>query len=94
MNKKLIAEAVAATSMGGKEDSSMVVLGAMGVAPTLELSCGGDEKRLKDLLSAIEDDQFLEDGAPAPKTKGKRGLKNLECSINFSGGKGRTTMRV
>jgi hypothetical protein len=89
MNKKLIAKPVAATSTGGKDDSSEVVLSAMGVTPTLGLSCGGDEKWLKDLLSAIEDDRFLEDGVPAPKTKGKRELKNLECSINFGGGKGR-----
>jgi hypothetical protein len=55
----------------------------MGATPILELSFGGDEKRLMDLFSAIEEGRYLEDEASTSKLKGKKELKNLECSINF-----------
>jgi hypothetical protein len=48
------------------------------------LTFGGDEKRFRDLLSAIEKDRFIEDGNFVSKVKGKkRELKILECSLNF-----------
>lgn len=52
LTKKMLAEAMAATPMVGA--NSKVVLNAMGVAPNLGLSFGGDEKRLGDLSFAIE----------------------------------------
>jgi hypothetical protein len=47
------------------------------------LSCGGDEKSFLDLFSAIEEEREPKNDLSAPKVKGKRELKNLECSINF-----------
>jgi hypothetical protein len=44
------------------EGYSEDVLNAAKIAPILGLSFGGDEKRLKDLLAAIERDRCMEDG--------------------------------
>jgi hypothetical protein len=55
----------------------------MELAPTLGLTFEGDKKSLLNLFSVIEEDQHHEEGASAPNTKGKKELKNLECSINF-----------
>jgi hypothetical protein len=44
---------------------------------------GVDEKSLLNLFSAIEEDQYHEEGVSISNSKGKRELKNLECSINF-----------
>jgi hypothetical protein len=44
------------------------------------LSWGGDDKRMLNLLSGIEKEKWE---LAAPKVKGKRELKNLDCSLNF-----------
>ena len=46
----------------------------------MSLTCGeeGDEKSLLNLFSKIEEKR-----KPTFKVKGKRELKNLECSINY-----------
>jgi hypothetical protein len=67
----------------GVEGSYEVVLGAMELAPTLGLTFDGDEKSLLNLFLVIEEDQLCIEGASASNTKGKRELKNLECSIKF-----------
>ena len=67
----------------GVEGYSEFVLSVIGAIPILGLSFGGDEKRLMDLFFAIEEGQCLEDEASTSKLKGKKELKNLECSINF-----------
>jgi hypothetical protein len=53
------------------DDYSEVVLNAMGAAPTMGLSFGDDEKRLKNLFSDIEEDRYRADGVSASNTKGK-----------------------
>ena len=47
------------------------------------MSFVGEEKRLNDIFLVIEEDRYCEDGVATSNTKGKRELKNLECSINF-----------
>jgi hypothetical protein len=83
LNKKLLAMVVAETPMVGVEDYFEVVLDAMDLAPTLGLSFGGDEKRLLNFFSDIEENWDREEGVSVSNSKGKRELKNLECSINF-----------
>jgi hypothetical protein len=85
LNKKMnnFVEAVVATPSAGVEGYSEVMLNAMEVTPTLGLSFGGEEKRLNDIFLVIEEDWYCEDGVATSNTKGKRELKNLECSINF-----------
>jgi hypothetical protein len=46
---------------------------------TMGISYGGDEKCFLDLLTLIDEGQCIS----APKPKGSRQVKNLECSINF-----------
>jgi hypothetical protein len=82
-NKKLLVEVVADTLVVGVEGYSKVVLGAMELAPTLGLTFEGDEKHLLNLFLVIEEDRYCEERAFVSNTKGKRELKNLECSINF-----------
>ena len=65
----------------GVEGYFKFVLSAMGAAPILGLSFGGDEKRLLDLFFVIEEAWYLEDGVSASKPKGKMELEILECSI-------------
>jgi hypothetical protein len=99
MNKKLMAKAVAATPLlVGAEGYSDVVLNAMGATPTKGFTFGGNKKRL---ISIIEEDRHRENGVSASKSKGKRGLKNLECPINFEAkgscsnqGNGKIALRV
>jgi hypothetical protein len=59
------------------------VFDAMECTPTLGLTFGGDDKRLLNLFSVMEADRYREEGVFVSNTKGKRELKNLECSINF-----------
>jgi hypothetical protein len=81
MNKKLMVKAVAATPpLVGAEGYSEVVLNAMGATPTMGFTFGGNERRL---IPFIDEDRYRENGVFASKSKGKRELKNLECSINF-----------
>ena len=74
-NKELLAEVVADIPAEGY---SKEVICTMNFAPVVGLSWGGDDKRLLNLLSKIEKKREL----AAPKVKGKRELKNLECSLN------------
>jgi hypothetical protein len=83
LNKKLLAKVVAETPVVGVEDYFEVVLDAMDLTPTLGLSFGGDEKRLLNLFSNIEENWDRVEGVSVSNSKGKRELKNLECSINF-----------
>jgi hypothetical protein len=80
-NKELFAEVVAETMEKGVENYSEVVQDVVKFTSIMGLSCGegGDEKSLLNLFSAIEEERYLY----TPKVKGKRELKNLECSINY-----------
>ena len=82
-NKELLAEVGVDAPVMGLEVYSEGVLNAMECAPTLGLTFGGDEKRLLNLFSVIEEDPYHEGGVSVSNTKGKRELKILECSINF-----------
>jgi hypothetical protein len=55
------------------------------VFPFLGISCGGNEKKLLELLTVLDKDQRREVLASPSKPKGRRELKNLECSTNFDG---------
>jgi hypothetical protein len=71
----------------------------MEIGPVLEISCGDDGKQLLDLLTALDKEhcQEVSDTHSKRDTKGKRELKNLECSINFVGsshGKGKRALLV
>ena len=81
-NKKLLAENVEDTPMIRVEGYSEGVLNVMELTPNLGLTFGGNEKRLSDLFSVIEEEQFCEEEVSISNSKGKRELKNLECSIN------------
>ena len=76
-NKDLLAEVVADILVEGY---SKEVIDMMNFAPVVGLSWGGDNKRLSNLFSVIEEEKWE---LAAPKVKGKRELKNLECSWNF-----------
>jgi hypothetical protein len=60
---------------------SEVVQSAMEIYPFLGISCGGNEKRLRDLLTILNKGKSHEVVASISKSKGNRELKNLECSI-------------
>jgi hypothetical protein len=66
-NKELIAEAVGISPVGGGDRAS----DALNLAPVLGLSWGGEDKKLRDIIEAT-----------APKVKGMRELKNLDCDIS------------
>jgi hypothetical protein len=80
-NKELFTEVVVETTEKGVENYSEVVLDAVKFASIVGLSGGegGDEKSLLKLFSNIEEERK----AYTPKVKGKRELKNLNCSINY-----------
>ena len=82
-NKKLLTKTVEDTPVVWVEGYSEGVLNAMELTPNLGLTFGGDEKRLSNLFSVIEEDQFREEEVSVSNSKEKRELKNLECSINF-----------
>jgi hypothetical protein len=67
----------------GVDGYSEVVVSAMGIAPALGITFGGNEKRFMDLLNVLEEGQHREDEGFVSKPKGWRERKNLECSINF-----------
>jgi hypothetical protein len=79
----MLAEVVAYPPVVGLEGYLEGVLDAMGCAPTLELTFGGDKKKLLNLFSVIEEDRYCVEGVSISNSKGKRQLKNLECFINF-----------
>jgi hypothetical protein len=82
-NKKLLTKTVEDTPVVRVEGYSEGVLDAIELAPNLGLTFGGDEKRLSNLFSIIEEDQFREEEVSVSNSKEKRKLKILECSINF-----------
>jgi hypothetical protein len=53
------------------------------LALTLGISFGGNEKSFLNLLTILEEEQHREVVGSASTPKGRRELKNLECSINF-----------
>jgi hypothetical protein len=73
-NKELLAEIVVDVPVVGEEGYSKRVLEAMKCAPVVGMSWGGDDKKLLDLFSAMENKE--------PKVKGLRELKNLDCSMS------------
>jgi hypothetical protein len=78
-NRELFTEVVADTSENGEENYSEVALDALKFASNMGWTSGeGDEKSLLNLFSKIEEER-----KPTIKVKGKRELKNLECSINY-----------
>jgi hypothetical protein len=76
-NKELIADKVANMPTEGYPKE---VIRTFNFAPVVGLSWGGEDKRMLNLLSEIEKEKRE---LAAPKVKGKRELKNLECSLNF-----------
>jgi hypothetical protein len=73
----LLAEVVAKTSMVGVEGYSEVVLNAMDLAPTLGLTFGGDEKRLLNLFSNIEENRDYEEGVSVSNSKMEEGTQKF-----------------
>jgi hypothetical protein len=61
---------------------SEVVQCAKDIYPILGISWRGNEKKLLDLLTVLEEERHEVLVSP-PKPKGRRELKNLECSIDF-----------
>jgi hypothetical protein len=76
-NKDLLAEVVADILVEGY---SKEVIDVMNFALVVALSWKGDDKRLSNLFSIIEKEKRE---LAAPKVKGKRELKNLECPWNY-----------
>jgi hypothetical protein len=71
-NKELIVEAVGVIPVV-REDW---VVDALNLAPVLGLSCGGEDRKLRDLVEAT-----------VPKVKGMRELKILDSAISLVKGK-------
>jgi hypothetical protein len=82
-NKKNLLAFVADTPAVEEEGFSEGVLDAMELAPTLGLTVENDEKKLSSLFSIIEADRDHDLGVSISNSKGKRELKNLECSLHF-----------
>jgi hypothetical protein len=74
-NKEILAKVAADIPVEGFSE----VISTMNFAPVVGLSWGGDDKRMLNLLSKIEKEKRE---LAAPKVKGKREFKNLECSFN------------
>jgi hypothetical protein len=62
---------------------SEVVQCSKEIFPIMGISCGGNEKKLLDLLTVLEEEQCPEVLVSPSKPKERRELKNLECSINL-----------
>jgi hypothetical protein len=80
------------------EDSEIVQC-AMEIGPLLRISCGGNEKTVTDLLTCLDKKHCQEvlDTPSKRGTKGRRELKNFECSIILEGsrhGKGKRAVSV
>jgi hypothetical protein len=69
-NKQLLAEVVVETLVVGVEGYSEMVLDAMDLAPTLGLTFGGDEKRLLNFFSDIDENQDHAEGSRFQILKG------------------------
>ena len=82
-NKKLLAKVVAETPVVEVEGYSEVVLDAMDLAPTLGLSFGGDEKRLLNLFSDIEENWDCEEGSRFQILKGRGSSKIWNAPLIF-----------
>jgi hypothetical protein len=82
-NKELLSKAVEETLVEGVDGYHKVVLDAVNFAPVVGLSWGGDEKQLLDLFFVIDKEKDPLIDVFVPRVKGKRELKNLDCSINF-----------
>jgi hypothetical protein len=87
-NKELLAGVVADIPAEGY---SKEVIHIMNFAPVVGLSWGGDDKRMLNLLSGIEKEKRE---LAAPKVKGKRELKNLECSLKNIEASGRRSSQA
>ena len=74
-NKDLLAEAMVDIPMVGEG----MVFDAMNLASIVGLSWGGEDKKLRDMLT-VTDEPVVE--TSAPKGKGMRELKNQDCSIS------------
>jgi hypothetical protein len=74
-NKDMLIEAVVDISMVGEGR----VFDAINLASVVGMSWGGEYKKLRDMLTII-DEPVVE--ASVPKGKGMRELKNLDCSIS------------
>jgi hypothetical protein len=71
--------------LAGDGSYTKAVQHAKEVFPLLGISCGGNEKKIFDLLTVLDKEQRHEVLASLATLKGRRELKNLECSINFNG---------
>jgi hypothetical protein len=71
--------------LAGNGGYSETMLCAKEIFPLLGISCGGNESKLLDFLTILDKEQRHEVLASPSKPKGRRKLKNLECSINFDG---------
>ena len=80
-NKKLLAKVVVKTLVEGVEGYSKWVLDAINFAPVVGLSWGVEDKSFGP-FSVIDKGEPIID-VSAPKVKGMRELKNLECSISL-----------
>lgn len=65
----------------GDVGHSKVVQCAMEIFPVLGISCR--MKKTLDLLTILEEEQRHEVMVSPSEPKGRRELKNMECSINF-----------
>ena len=69
------------------------VLDAMELSPTLGLTIENDKKKLLSLFFVIEADKDYDIWVSVSNSKGKRELKNLECSLHFET-RGSVSIRV
>jgi hypothetical protein len=67
----------------GDFDYSKVVQCAKDIYPIMGISCGGNEKKLLDLLTILEEEQRHEVLVSTSKPKGRRELKNLREFYKF-----------
>ena len=79
-NKELLAEIVVETPVEGVEGYSKGVLDAMNLGPVVGLSWGAEDKFFGPFFVIDKREPII--GVSAPKVKGIRELKNLDCSIS------------
>ncbi len=53
------------------------------ICPVVGISCEGHEDQTVALLTVIEEGHLREEKGACSKSRGKRELLNLECTINF-----------
>jgi hypothetical protein len=75
------------SSEGDREGEVVGCPGAVQVASscnhTMGVSYRGNQKGFLNFLALVDEGQYQEVSVSTSKQKGKRELKNLECSINF-----------